>query len=262
MPPFFSIFFAAFLGCLLALATGRLLSVTARAPLASLARRQFERRPDRGAGIDDPDDLAIDPPTLTTRSLERLDADQDVDIHRARRPSTARPAERRPEEWTDDWGEPLPSSPIAEWTDAEHGTLWISADVPAGRRVSLPAGSVVVVRRGDAGIGKARRGPFRGREIEVDPGCAGNFAICDILVKGRSQLWPSGCARGEIPAESFTREPYGVLTMEPAFPEDAIEIVVRNVGKSSQAFLAGIRGEYRAPEGSPNPVVDDRGGES
>jgi hypothetical protein len=238
-------FLATFLGCLLAMATGSAILLTAcRLPLA---RRARQAKTTSGLPLDADGRTSDEPAGPTDDVMPEPLEDR---LLRSRRPT-----ERRPEEWTDEWSKPEDQTQTKDngrWTQAKPGSVWAIDVVPAGWLATIPArGDVFVGSDGaDVRIGVPRTGEFRGGEIEVDAGCADSFAICDVLVRGESQLWGSRGQRrsGEIPAESFAREPYGVIAMRPAGPEDEIEIVVRNTGKRMSEFRAMIRGEYRAQE--------------
>jgi hypothetical protein len=240
---------AAFLGCLLAISAGIAIFLAVLAVRLSLARRMGRMatrqvRATAGWPFDADGQASED----SARPGDPTQPDPGDRLLRSRRPT-----ERLPDEWTDDWGRSeAQTQDNGRWTQARPGSVWAIDVVPAGGLATIPARGDVFVgsEEDDVRVGVPRTGEFRGGEIEVDAGCADSFAICDVLVRGESQLWGSAGQRrsGEIPAESFAREPYGVIAMRPAGPEDEIEIVVRNTGKRMSEFRAMIRGEYRAQE--------------
>ena len=144
---------------------------------------------------------------------------------------------------------------LAERSDREwiRGKISVCGVVLARTRVALVADDSVTL---DSTTARTRRkGTFTGSEIEVDGECAPHFAICDVLIRGRSQLWgpedrPSWTLdTPQIPAEAFTRRGDGAIALDPLRPGDDVEIVVMSVGNSDREFRATIRGAYRAVPG-------------
>lgn len=198
-------FLAAFTGCLLAIATGTAFLVTVYLPLARRrARRQLEGAlriiAVRGAGPGA--EPSVDSPANSTPGAVSAIPSGAID---GRGPPTGSAVEGRrgsidgegrsgwiddQATWSDDWDD---AEPETEGSGApiERGTAWAIGIVPAGARSGIQLSNTVFLGppEEDVRIGTPRRGEFRGCEIQVDRGCAESFAICDVLVRGVSQLW-------------------------------------------------------------------------